>query len=222
MDGVLSLREWTWCSLFVLHPRYLTSWIPKSKWEILVPQDENRINYSKLTVLDHLMYTESSNSCMQFSHLFWLTLYACYNFEQWLVWWLCCVHVWSFIVLVVGILLFSPSTSLQSSFPSFWLVSFHLIFNILCAKSHGMSLQLGQSVTWQFISRTARSSDETRDEEKLSANDLCPTPSLSSYVVSQLYVVLSTCLLQSGTLYRDKPWLSLVQFSCHRACKVWC
>lgn len=122
------------------------------------------------------MYTESSDSCMQFSHLFWITPRACCSFEQWFVWWLCCVHVWSFIMLVVGILLFSPSTPLHSSFPSFWLVSFHLIFSVLCAKSHGMSLQLGQSVTSQFISRIARSSNQTRDEEKLSANDLCPTP----------------------------------------------
>jgi len=51
-----------------------------------VPQDEKRINYSKLTDLDHLMYTESSNSCMQFSYLLWVTPCACCSFEQWLVW----------------------------------------------------------------------------------------------------------------------------------------
>ena len=127
---------------------------------------------------------------MQFSHFFLFTPCVCCSFEQWLVWWFCCVHVWSFITLVVGILLFSPSTPLQSSFPSFWLVPFHLIFSALCAKSHGISFQFGQSVTSQFISRIASSSNETRDKEKLSASDPCP--SSCPFLIWYLTVVCDT------------------------------
>jgi hypothetical protein len=154
--GVLSVREWTWCSLCASSTWYLTSWILKTEWEILVPQDENRINYSKLTDLDHLMYTEPSDSCLQFNHLFWVTPCACctlnsgwfdgfavFMFEALLCWWLV---YFSFLLL--------HNCSQVSSV-------FGLCHSISCLvscvqKSHGMSLQLGHSVTSQFISRIAR------------------------------------------------------------------
>lgn len=57
-------------------------------------------------------------------------------------------------MLVVGILLFSPSTQLQSSFLSFWLVSFHLVFSVLCAKVTWNVL-----TTWPFSNITVYFSD---------------------------------------------------------------
>jgi hypothetical protein len=102
----------------------------------------------------------------------------------------------------VGILLICPPVTLQSNLSWFWLyTSPHFTFNVLHLKPHCTPLRSEWTAPKQFIFPAVISLNTA--EQKLSKNNLCPTPS-TLLVRFPTVACARSSHLQSGSTYKDE------------------